>query len=199
MTKKETRSHNGEVRAHKDDSGQTTITGYAAVFNSLSENLGGFREQIESDAFNEVLENDVRALFNHDQNFVLGRSQSGTLKLSVDETGLHYEITPPDTQTVRDLVLEPMARGDISQSSFAFTVEDDDWREDDEGRIVRTIKKVRSLLDVSPVTYPAYTDTTSAKRSLDEAKESNIIQKNNTEQLKTEMEQRDRELYLLSL
>ncbi|MCT7656157.1 HK97 family phage prohead protease [Oceanimonas sp. NS1] len=65
----------------------------------------------------------MRALFNHDPNFVLGRTRSGTLALSVDADGLRYEIDPPDTQTVRDLVLAPLARGDITGSSFAFA-----WR-----------------------------------------------------------------------
>jgi len=143
------------------------IVGYGAVFESRSENLGGFTEVIEKGAFDTVLKNDVRALFNHDQNIVLGRSASGTLKLSVDDIGLRYEIDTPSTQTVRDLVIEPMKRGDISGSSFGFIVEEDDWDENSEtGAITRSIKKISRLLDVSPVTFPAYPETEVALRSL---------------------------------
>lgn len=154
-----------QVRA--DTSGeQPVIRGYAAVFDSLSENLGGFREKIAPGAFDEVLDNDVRGLFNHDSNFVLGRTKAGTMRLSVDAQGLLYEITPSDSQTIRDLVLIPMERGDVDQSSFGFYVEDDDWSEDEDGRVIRTIKKVRQLLDVSPVTFPAYPDASVGLRGL---------------------------------
>jgi uncharacterized protein len=143
------------------------IVGYGAVFESRSENLGGFTELISKGAFDSVLKDDVRALFNHDPNFVLGRSTSGTLKLSVDDVGLRYEIDTPNTQMVRDLVVEPMKRGDISGSSFGFMIEEDDWDENSEtGAITRTIKKFSRLLDVSPVTYPAYPETEAALRSL---------------------------------
>ena len=93
-----------EVRSESEDRKQ--IVGYGAVFESKSEDLGGFVEIIERGAFDDVLNDDVRALFNHDNNIILGRSISGTLKLSVDDVGLRYEIDPPDTQMVRDMVLE---------------------------------------------------------------------------------------------
>lgn len=143
-----------EVRA-KDD-GAKMIRGHAAVFDSLSDNLGGFREKIAPGAFDGVLSDDVRALFNHDPNLILGRTPN-TVRISVDKDGLLYEIDPPDTQLGRDLVVS-MERGDITQSSFAFTVERDDWAEDDDGRVIRTIHEVKRLYDVSPVTYPAYPD-----------------------------------------
>jgi len=136
------------------------------VFDKLSDNLGGFREKIDPGAFADVLKDDVRALFNHDSNIVLGRTAAGTLKIKQDSEGLHYEVDLPDTQQARDLALS-VERGDINQSSFGFIVEDDDWAEDDEGRIVRTIRSFRSLFDVSPVTFPAYPDTTVGKRSMD--------------------------------
>ncbi len=119
---------------------------------------GGFREIIKPGAFDDVLNDDVRGLFNHDPNFILGRSAAGTLSLSVDERGLRYDITAPDTQTIRDLVLAPMMRGDINQSSFAFRVSHDgeNWYQDDEGIVIREISKFSRLFDVSPVTYPAY-------------------------------------------
>jgi len=165
----ETRIFTAEVRAQNQDGDKPAlISGYGAVFNERSENLGGFREIIVAGAFDDVLEQDVRGLFNHDPNYVLGRTTAGTLSLSVDERGLKYDITPPDTQTVRDLVLTPMERGDITQSSFTFIVARDGehWYEDDEGVIIREIRKFSRLLDVSPVSIPAYPDTTAASRGL---------------------------------
>ncbi len=178
----EKRTYACEIRASTDDGGNSKITGYGAVFNSRSENLGGFREVIAPGAFDSVLDNDVRALFNHDPNFVLGRSGAGTLSLSVDDTGLRYDIDAPNTQTIRDLVIAPMARGDITQSSFAFSVarRGDEWEEDEDGVIVRTIHKVSRLYDVSPVTYPAYTEASAATRSMKawkEARDNGLLQK----------------------
>lgn len=143
------------------------IRGHAAVFNTLSEDLGGFREQIAPGAFADAIMNDdVRALFNHDANFVLGRNRSGTLRMMEDGTGLAVEIDPPDTQWARDLVLS-MRRGDISQMSFGFSVVKggQSWSKNEAGESIRTVSKVR-LFDVSPVTYPAYTQTDVAVREL---------------------------------
>lgn len=144
------------------------ITGHAAVFNSLSENLGGFRERIAPGAFTQAIaEDDIRALFNHDPNFILGRNRSGTLRLREDERGLAIEIDAPDTQTIRDLVLAPIKRGDVTGMSFAFGVRLDGqkWQKDDQGVPLRTLTAVR-LMDVSPVVYPAYPATEVALRSL---------------------------------
>ena len=160
---KETRI--GTVELREDPGADPAICGYAAKFDTLSENLGGFREQIRPGAFDTVLTNDVRALFNHEPNLILGRTTAGTLTLSADSTGLSYRITPPDTQYARDL-MKSMQRGDVSQSSFAFTVDNDSWDEDDDGRLVRTINSVKRLYDISPVTYPAYPDTDAAVRAL---------------------------------
>ena len=118
-------------------------------------------------AFDEVLKDDVRALINHNSDMILGRTKSNTLRLSVDEKGLRYEIDPPATTYAANL-LESLKRGDITQSSFAFNVDVDSWDEDSEGRVIRTIKKVRRLFDVSPVTFPAYPDADAAKRGYDE-------------------------------
>lgn len=152
------------------DAATSTVVGYAAVFNSLSENLGGFREQIAPGAFDAVMDNDVRATFNHDPNHILGRTSSGTLSLSLDAKGLRYELNPPDTQAGRDLLVS-MSRGDVKESSFRFVVEDDDWKEDSEGRVIRTINKFSRLIDVSPVTYPAYPEASAAQRGLDQWRE----------------------------
>lgn len=161
-----------EVRLDSAD-GKPTIRGYAAVFNQLSGDLGGFREQLSQGAFTDALQtSDVRALINHDSNLVLGRSTSGTLTMREDSTGLSVEITPPDTQAARDLV-ELMRRGDVSQMSFAFTVakEDQQWKRDGEGPWIRTIKRVKGLYDVSVVTYPAYPQTSAAVRALEEVQQ----------------------------
>lgn len=171
---KERRFFSGAVEVRESQDGNAmAIRGYAALFESLSENLGGFREQILPGAFSDVLENDVRALMNHDENIVLGRTTSKTLSISQDAHGLFYEVDLPDTQAARDL-LTLIKRGDVTQSSFAFSVAagGDSWAEDDEGRIVRTITKVGRLFDVSPVTYPAYPDTTVGARGLEEFKKS---------------------------
>lgn len=169
---KELRTFNNcEVRAQSGEDGKVSISGYGAVFNSRSNDLGGFVEVIRPGAFDDVMDDDVRALFNHDPMYVLGRNKR-TMSLSVDETGLRYDIPDaPASQTIRDLVIEPMRRGDINQSSFAFRVapNGDEWKEED-GIIVRYINKVSRLYDVSPVTYPAYDAATSTVRSLDEFK-----------------------------
>jgi len=151
----------------RDNPNQQTLLGYAAKFDVMSENLGGFREQIAPGAFTDVLNNDVRALFNHDVNHVLGRTKACTLRIAQDDVGLYYEVDLPDTQAARDLVTS-IDRGDVSQSSFAFRVapNGDNWHENDDGIIVRTITKVSRLYDVSPVTYPAYPDATVGKRSM---------------------------------
>ncbi|BEM14792.1 TPA: HK97 family phage prohead protease [Serratia marcescens] len=180
MSDREMRCYTGEVRAEQQEDQPTRIIGYGSVFNIRSEPLWGFREIIKPGAFDDVLNDDVRGLFNHDPNFILGRSTSGTLKVSVDERGLQYDIEAPDTQTIRDLVLAPMKRGDINQSSFAFRVarDGDRWYEDEEGVVIREIHKFSRLYDVSPVTYPAYQAADSAVRSMkawQEARESGAV------------------------
>jgi HK97 family phage prohead protease len=156
----------GAVKIEKRaESESNTLVGYASVFNLKSQDLGGFYEIIAPGAFNDVLENDVRALFNHNENFVLGRTKSGTLRLSTDETGLRYEIDLADSNMANDIA-RSVERGDIDGSSFAFRIESDLWEEDGEGNIIRIITKIASLRDVGPVTYPAYLDASVAKRSL---------------------------------
>ena len=161
----EVRAFASEVRASPldDGSGALRFEGYAALFNSWSQDLGGFREQIAPGAFTKSLTaDDVRALMNHDPNYVLGRNRSGTLVLTEDERGLRFELTAPDTQWARDLA-ESVKRGDIDQCSFGFQTVRDDWRTAD-GIDERTLLEVR-LFDVSIVTYPAYPETSANVRS----------------------------------
>ena len=154
-----------ETRA---DEGKS-IVGHAAVFNTLSVDLWGFREKIAPGAFADaVKEDDVRALFNHNPDYVLGRNKSGTLRLKEDDKGLAIEIDPPDTQVARDLMVS-IDRGDISQMSFGFQLVSDEWDYTDRANPIRTLKKVR-LFDVSPVTYPAYEDTDVELNSIMERK-----------------------------
>jgi uncharacterized protein len=130
------------------------VRGYAAVFDSYSEDLGGFIEIIKQGAFDDVLNDDVRAFYNHSDSFLLGRVSSGTLRVWQDETGLGYEVKMPNTTYANDLI-ELMRRGDVNQSSFAFLVGRDRW-EKRNGKNVRIIEKVSRLIDVSPVVLPAY-------------------------------------------
>lgn len=173
IEERERRFTAGKVEVRADGDGKVaTVRGYAAMFDRRSENLGGFVEIIKRGAFDDVLRDDVRALFNHDANLILARSKNGegTLRFGADDAGLWYEFTPPDTQAGRDLVVS-LKRGDVDQSSFAFSVrrEGQEWKDEQDGKLmVRTITKVARLYDVSPVTYPAYPDTTVATRSLDE-------------------------------
>lgn len=134
------------------------IVGHAAVFDTEISLYPGVREKVAKGAFvDSIVKDDIRALFNHDPNIVLGRNKSGTLSLNEDSKGLLYEVQPPDTQQARD-VMELIRRGDISQNSFGFRVIDQDWDELEDGTLVRTLKRVK-LFDVSPVTYPAYPTT----------------------------------------
>lgn len=157
-----------EIRINESDGG-TCIEGHAAVFDSWSETLGGifpFKEKVRKGAFAESIgRDDIRALFNHDPNYVLGRNRAGTLELVEDNVGLRVRITPPDTSWARDITTS-IRRGDISQMSIGFVVEDDEWSSSD-GIDTRELKKVR-LFDVSPVTFPAYTATDVGVRAMQE-------------------------------
>jgi HK97 family phage prohead protease len=158
-----------ELRAERTNDG-VIVRGYAAVFDSLSEDLGGFKETINKRAFDNVMNDDVVALLNHDNNIVFGRTSSGTLKLSVDERGLVSEIRMPNTSIANDTITL-MERGDISKMSFGFYVDKDKWQESERG-FVREVQEVKRLVDVSLVTRPAYNETTAAVRSLDLFKQS---------------------------
>ena len=155
------------IEIREDESGSPEIRGYAALYGEPSEDLGGFVEVIEQGAFSKAVgRDDVRALFNHDANYVLGRNRADTLELIDDARGLQVVITPPETQWAADLITS-MRRGDVDQMSFAFGVFDEEWGSQDDYPL-RTLKDIK-LYDVSVVTYPAYPQTSAAVRSkLDE-------------------------------
>jgi uncharacterized protein len=153
-----------EVRATRKD-GSYDFEGHAAVFDELSDDLG-FREIIKRGAFKGTLEDDVRFLFNHDPNLVLARSVSGTLELSEDPRGLLVKANVAPTSYAQDIRVL-LERGDVSQMSFAFITDEDEWHEDEEtGQVTRTVHKFRELFDVSVVTYPAYPQTDAVARGL---------------------------------
>jgi HK97 family phage prohead protease len=186
---------NSEIRAAEDS---RDVDGYAIVFNTLSRNLGGFYERIEPGATDGVIEaSDIMALLNHDNSRgILARSRFGvcSLTLSADEKGLKYSFSAPKT-ALGDECLEMLRRGDITQSSFAFTVAEDSWAKQEDGTYIRTIKKFDRLYDVSPVYEPAYFGTDVKCRSFEDfkAEEERKEQEAKAEQERLEQEQREAE------
>jgi hypothetical protein len=141
------------------------IGGYAAVFNKQSRNLGGFVEVVDPGFFNKSRGDgwpDVLARYNHNDNMLLGTARSGTLRLNVDSTGLDYEVDVPES---RADVFELVTRGDVTQSSFAFRVFEDEWGTSDQEYPMRRLI-AGQLVDVAPVNTPAYPDATAGLRSL---------------------------------
>ena len=167
MDNLEIRSFNIELR---DEPESRHIEGYGSVFNERSLDLGGFVEMIAPGAFDGVIErSDVKCYLDHNpEKGILARSRNGkgSLSLVVDEKGLRYEFDAPHTN-LGDEVVEGLKRGDYSQSSFAFTVDDEVWTKEEDGSYLRTITKIGGLYDVSIVASPAYEGTSVALRSLD--------------------------------
>jgi HK97 family phage prohead protease len=163
----EMRNHVGPVELRV--AGSRLIGGYAAVFNSRSQNLGGFFEMIAPSFFNKSRADGWAGAvcrYEHDDKYLLGSTRGNTLRLNVDETGLDYTVDVPKS---REDVLEVITRGDISQSSYAFQVIDQEWKPSEGGYPQRTLISGR-LIDVAPVATPAYQDTTVGLRSLAEYK-----------------------------
>jgi uncharacterized protein len=158
------------IKVETREDGSRMIAGYAAVFHRADD--PGTQYQLSSDLVERIAptafaraitdKHDARALFNHDPNMLLGRAGAGTLRLTTDGTGLRYEIDLPDTQVGRD-VAASVQRGDLTGSSFAFQVVKQSFQRGDKMH-TRTIEDV-NLLDVGPVTYPAYQSTTTGLRS----------------------------------
>lgn len=157
-----------EVRAAEE--GKRTLVGYAAVFNSPADIGGYWIETIAPGAFTSSLGGDVRALVDHDTGRVVGRTKSGTLRLTEDAKGLRVEIDVPDTTNGNDLWVL-VERGDISGMSFGFVVTKQSWDETADPA-KRTIEEVE-LHEVSAVAFPAFDDTTIGKRALQEWRDAN--------------------------
>lgn len=154
----------GEVRAKKADDGKVGIAGTGAVFEVLSDEIFGFREKIAVGAFDKALKtSDVRGLFNHDPNMILGRVKSGTMRAWADKDGLQYEIT--ELPASRADVAEAIQRGDVTGNSFSFTVAKDEWEYDGDDKATRTITEFEELFDIGPVVYPAYPATQVSARA----------------------------------
>ena len=163
----ERRTVSGTVEYRMDEAEGNEVFGYAAEIGVETELWPDFFEEIAPGAFDDVLDQDVRALFNHDANLILARSNN-SLQIGVDERGLWYRFAAPNTTVGSDLK-ENLRLQNVTQSSFGFIIEEDTYRtETRNGRAVtiRTIIKVKTLLDVSPVTYPAYVTTEVSLRKM---------------------------------
>lgn len=167
----EKRHFSATIKRASSDS--RTVEGVAAIIGSRY-NMGWYDEVIAEGAFTEALKNsDIRALLNHDANKLLARTSSGTLEVWVEGKELRYKFEAPNTRDGDD-VLELLDRGDLKESSFAFTIERQRWESIDHGKDapkrweeIRHIEEFKIIYDVSPVTYPANPDTSVAKRSFD--------------------------------
>lgn len=193
MNKKEFRVASN-IKATDDK--KMIVEGYALRFDTLSNDLGGFVETISPQALKDTDLSDVRCLIDHDSSKVLGRTTSETLELNVDDEGLYFRTQLPNTTYAKDLY-ENIRVGNINQCSFGFILDDegDTFEKRDDGMFKRTLTKIRSLFDVSVVTYPAYSDTSVAPalRSIENIKQVEVE--------KVEMERRrlDLEIYKLEL
>ena len=186
---------NIEIRSDEEKDSEVYAEGYALVFNSWSEDLGGFVETIEPSALEGSDLSDVRALFNHNADKVLARSSAGTLDLETDEKGLKFRFKIPNTSYGKDIA-ENLKNGNIDQCSFGFVLDDNgDSFDFDEKRSIyqRTLKKIKSVMDISLVTYPAYSSTSAAPalRSIDKIENELLEQRqlqHEKEKLKLELE-----------
>jgi len=181
------------------EGGSRTISGYAAVFDSWSERLYSFKERIDRMAFDDSDMSDCILCFNHDENEIMARTSSGTLKLTVDNKGLKFEAELPNTTRGNDL-LELVRRGDINACSFAFVIEEDSWNYTDDNELdERTILKVKKVYDVCPVVHPAYKDTSCDVRSLEERKRKWMEERNRPDAAAVESQSRERQFQMLGL
>ena len=161
--KHETRNFDADFELRDENDGMTFV-GYAAKFNSWSEDLGGFREQIEPGAFKRSLRarGDVKLLVNHDTGRVLASTRAGTMRLTEDNIGLRVEASLPNNTEGRDMA-ESLRRGDYSKMSFGFSVMKDSWNAEMTERSLKSVK----LFEASIVAFPAYSETEAMVRSLD--------------------------------
>ena len=199
---------NREIRAMETikavDDEKMIVEGYALRFNTLSNDLGGFVETISPEALKEADLSDVRCLIDHDSSKVLGRTTSETLELKVDDEGLYFRTQLPNTTYAKDLY-ENIRLGNINQCSFGFILDEngDEFEKREDGLFKRTLRKIKSLFDVSIVTYPAYNDTqvAPALRSIEQIKEQELadIKAKQQEEVRKQTELLKMQLDLLKL
>lgn len=190
-----------EARAEGEESSKV-IEGYAAVYDKWSNPIWWFKEKIARGAFDGADMSRCIACFNHAEMTIVARFSAGTLELTTDEQGLYFKFDAPNTTAGNDLY-ENIRLGNITQCSFRFIVEEDAWKyaEDSNELDERTITKISHVLDVSPVVYPAYEDTSVQARSFEELekRKEEFLAKKNTNKIKAESESRDRDCLVLSL
>lgn len=153
-----------ELRAAADEAGPKTIVGYAAPFGSRAEIYGFVEEYVPGCFTQSIGEDDIRCCWNHNSDFVLGRNKASTLTLKEDDFGLAIEATPPDTTWAKDHMVT-IGRGDVSQMSIMFQAMDEEWAKED-GMYLRRITRAK-LWEVSPVTFPAYDQTSVSARAIE--------------------------------
>jgi HK97 family phage prohead protease len=158
-----------------------TVVGYAALYDVLSDDLGGHREKIAPGAFAGVVGDDVRALLNHNADEVLGRTKSGTLRLFDEQKGLRFELDLPDSPLGQNM-RTAISRGDIDGASFRFEVGSDQWDGD-----VRTVKTVKALHDVTLATFPAYPSASIELRTKPTTKEEPTMETTETKAVEAEV------------
>ena len=166
----------------REAEGDLSIEGYFSVFNSIYELWPGATESIAPGAFSETLDNDIRALVNHNDTLVLGRNKAGTLELREDSHGLwgKIKVNPNDSDAMN--LYERVKRGDVNQCSFGFMIESEETEFREDGSIHWTIRKVK-LFEVSVCTFPAYEATEVSARKADYE----ALQKRKTEKWRAEM------------
>lgn len=185
--KLQTRNLQMEIEKRADNGeGDLYLEGYFAVFNSIYEVFPGGTESIAPGAFSDCLSGDVRALYNHDQNIVLGRTTAATVELREDSHGLYgrIKINRDDSDAMN--AYSRIQRGDVTQCSFGFDIEEEEFRDNGDGTCHWTIKKVNPLWEISPCVFPAYQETTVSARQRDYEE----MQKRKTEQWRENAKQR---------
>ena len=197
----ELRTFATSVELRSEDDKPPRGFGHFAVFNQRTEIWPGFFEEVAPGAFDDVLKDDVRVLMNHNPDLILARTGSKTARIGVDDVGGTVEWDFPNTTTGNDL-RESMQRGDIAEMSFGFTVRENKWTDLEDGKVLRTILKIKRLYDVSPVTFAAYPQTDVALRSHEAWKESHEEPPpppppDNTAEIERKAKERARKLSLL--
>lgn len=164
------RTIKSEIRMITAEGDKRFIEGYAALYNVESSPELGFRELILPGAFDKADMSDVRMLWNHNDDLILARTKNHTLRVEANDQGLWFSGEPAETSYGLDALVS-VKRGDVDQSSFAFSLMwgvDDEWEVDDDGKMIRHIKRIRKVFDVSPTAFPAYSQTKIDARKLEE-------------------------------